>query len=133
MSNIYYCEKLAFSKLVGKVNYSERRLEEINQLWRAKSKADLGKHLLWHDCLQLSFIYKTMSQISCKLFCSWDKWLLWEFLREWGWFQGHNQRFPKYLTLNWYFKKLRHPFVDEWALITTTLISSCHWKTFVPF
>ena len=30
-------------------------------------------------------------------------------------------------------KKLRHSFVDERALIATTLISSCHWKTLVPF
>ena len=31
------------------------------------------------------------------------------------------------------FKKLRQVFVDERALITTTLISSCHWKSLVPF
>ena len=31
------------------------------------------------------------------------------------------------------FKKLRHDFVDERALIKTTLISSCHRKTLVPF
>ena len=31
------------------------------------------------------------------------------------------------------FKNLRHGFVDERALITTTLISFCHWKTLVPF
>ena len=31
------------------------------------------------------------------------------------------------------FKKLRHGFVDKRALITTTLKSSCHWKTLVPF
>ena len=30
-------------------------------------------------------------------------------------------------------KKLRHGFADEGAMITTTLISSCHWKTLVPF
>ena len=30
MSNIYYCEKLAFSKLVGKVNFSERKFEEMH-------------------------------------------------------------------------------------------------------
>ena len=30
MSNIYYLEKLAFSKLFGKVNSSERRFEERN-------------------------------------------------------------------------------------------------------
>ena len=29
--------------------------------------------------------------------------------------------------------KLRHSFVGERAMITTTLISSCHWKTLVPF
>ena len=30
-------------------------------------------------------------------------------------------------------KKLRHYPVDERAMITTTLIPSCHWKTLVPF
>ena len=35
---------------------------------------------------------------------------------------------PNILAKNWNFKKLRHDFVDERALITTTLISSCHWK-----
>ena len=34
---------------------------------------------------------------------------------------------PNILAKN--FKKLRHGVVDERALITTTLISSCHWKT----
>ena len=29
--------------------------------------------------------------------------------------------------------KLRHGFMDEKAMITTTLISSYHWKTLVPF
>ena len=31
------------------------------------------------------------------------------------------------------FKKMRYCFVDEKALIKTTLICSCHWKTLVPF
>ena len=31
------------------------------------------------------------------------------------------------------FKKLRHGFVDERAMIKTTLMSSCHWKTLAPF
>ena len=39
--------------------------------------------------------------------------------------------FPTILAKNYYFKKLRHGFVDERALITT--ISSCHWKNLVPF
>ena len=29
--------------------------------------------------------------------------------------------------------KLRHGSVDETALITMTIISSCHWKTLAPF
>ena len=36
MSNIYNWEKLTFSKLVGKVNFSERKLKEMDQLWKAK-------------------------------------------------------------------------------------------------
>ena len=32
MSNLYYLEKLAFSKLVGKGNFSERKFEEIHYL-----------------------------------------------------------------------------------------------------
>ena len=39
---------------------------------------------------------------------------------------------PNILDTNQNVKKLRHGFVDEKALITLTLISSCHWKTLVP-
>ena len=46
MSNIYYCEKLAFSKLGGKVNFSERKFEEMHYLRRAKRhKIYSGKRL----------------------------------------------------------------------------------------
>ena len=37
------------------------------------------------------------------------------------------------LAKNQNFKKQRHGFVDESALITTILTFSCHWKTLVPF
>ena len=37
------------------------------------------------------------------------------------------------LAKNLNLKKLRHDFVDERAMITTTLISSYHWKILVPF
>ena len=36
---------------------------------------------------------------------------------------------PNTLAKNQNFKKLRHDFADERAMITTTLISSCQWKT----
>ena len=35
--------------------------------------------------------------------------------------------------MNVFLNILAKSFVDERALITTTLISSCHWKTLVPF
>ena len=56
-----------------------------------------GKRLFWHNYLQLPFVYKSISQISFKLFCSGDKKLLQEFHRKSGRFQGRNERFPKYL------------------------------------
>ena len=40
---------------------------------------------------------------------------------------------PNILAKNENFKKLRHGFFDERALIRTTLISSRHWKSPVPF
>ena len=41
--------------------------------------------------------------------------------------------FPHILAKNLNLKKLRQDFVDERALITTTLISFCHWKTLERF
>ena len=40
---------------------------------------------------------------------------------------------PNILDKNQNFEKLKHDFVDERAMVTTTLLSSSHWKTFVPF
>ena len=45
----------------------------------------------------MSFFCKTVSQIFFSLFWSGDKRIfLSEFLRKWGWFHGHNERFPRY-------------------------------------
>ena len=90
---LYYYEKLTFSTIL-----SERKFEEMHYLWRAKwYKVYSWKRLFWHYRLQLSFIYKTVSQISFTFFWSGDRRLLSEFLKQWGWFHGHNERFPKYL------------------------------------
>ena len=48
-------------------------------------------------------------------------------------FRGIMDVFPNKMAKNKNLKKLRHGLVNDRALITTTLISSCHWKTFVPF
>ena len=89
----------------------------------------MGKRSFWH-CLQLSFTYTTISQISFNLFCSGDKRLLSEVD-----FRDIMNVSPNILALakNKNFKNLRHGFVDERALITMTLISSCHWETLLPF
>ena len=106
----------------------------MHLVWKAKRyKIYSGKHLFWRYYLQLYFVYKTMSQISFKLFCSGDKRLLSEFLKKLGWFQGHDERFPKYLEWKLKFQKNWETFVDERALIATTLMFSCHWKTLVTF
>ena len=78
--------------------FLERKFEEMHELWRAKRyKVCSGERLYWYYRLQLSFFHKTVSQISFKWFYSGYKMLLSEFLRKWGWFLGHNERFPKYL------------------------------------
>ena len=94
----YFIRMRKLTKVVRKVNFSERKFEDMHQLWRAKRcKVYPGKRLIWHYHLQLSFVYKAESQISFNFFCSGDKRLLSEFLRKWGWFQGQNECFPKYL------------------------------------
>ena len=64
--NIYYWKNLTFSKLVAKVNFSERRNALV--LKSKKVQGIFGKRLFVHYYLQLSFVYKTVSQISFKLF-----------------------------------------------------------------
>ena len=64
------------------------------KIWRnalaLKSNMVQGKHLgksfFWDCFLHLSFIHKTVSQISFSFFCTGDKRVLSEFLRKWGWF-----------------------------------------------
>ena len=92
-----------------------------------------GKRLYWHHYLQLSFVYKTVFQIFLSCF-------LWGIEGFYQSFLGNEVDFrdiinvsSNILAKNWNFEKLRHGFVNKRTLITTTLISSCHWKTFVLF
>ena len=105
------------SKLLGK------KIWRNAILWKAKRcKVYSGKRLFWYYCLQLP-----------NLFCSGDKSLLLESLQNEVDFRDIMNVFANILAKNQNFRKLRQNFVDERALITTTLISSCHWKTLVPF
>ena len=58
-----------------------------------------GKRLFWYYYLQVSFVYKTVSQIFLKFLCPGDKKLLSEFLRKWGRFKDINV-FPNILAKN---------------------------------
>ena len=119
MSNLYYWEKLTFSKLVEKEHFVERKFEEMHQLWRAKRyKLYSGKRLFWHYCLQLSFVYKTMSQISFNLFCSGDKKFYQSSLGNKVDLKDIKNVFRNIFAKNWNSKKLKHGFVDERAMMT---------------
>ena len=87
----------------------------MHYLWKAKRyKVYSRKRLLWHYRLQLSFVYKKLSQISFNLFWSGDKRFLSEFLGKWRWCHGHNERFAKYLG-----QKLKFQKTETWC---------CRWK-----
>ena len=106
----------------------------MHYLWRVKRyKVYSGKHFFKHYCLQLSFIYKTMSQISFNLFWLGDKGFYQSFLGNEVDFGNIMNVSPNILSKNQNFKKLRQDFVDKRTMSTTTLTSSCHWETVVPF
>ena len=88
----YVLKTFRKSKFLGK------GFEEMLALKSKKVHGISGKKFFWHYYLPLFFVYKSMPQISFKLICSGDKRFLSEFLRKWGWFQGHNERFPKDLS-----------------------------------
>ena len=96
MSNIYYWKKLTFSK--PRFPRKENLQKSTNFEEQEGTRCIRGNVLYWNYCLQLPFGYKTVSQISFKFFCSGGKSLLSELLWKLGWFQGHNERFPKYLS-----------------------------------
>ena len=81
MSNIYFWEKLTFSKFVEKVNFSEIKFEKIAPAFRSKKWLGIFGEIFLLALLS-SAVYKTVSQISFNLFCPGDKRLLSEFQRK---------------------------------------------------
>ena len=61
------------------------------------------------------------------LFCSEDKKLLSEFLRKWGWFRRHNERFPKYFCLKIKISKTETR-ICRWKSTDDNHNILCHWK-----
>ena len=78
-----------------------------------------GTRYIWEnvyfDIFFSCLLSTKLSQISFELFCSGDKRLLSEFLWKWGWFQGPNERLPKYLGKKLKFQELETQF--------------CRWKS----
>ena len=62
--------------------------------------------------LSSSAVFRLQKRVSYffYLLCSGDKMPLPEFLRKWGWFHEHNERFPKYLSQKLKFQKTETKF-----------------------
>ena len=80
-----------------------------------------------------SAVFLLVSQISFKLFFREIKGFYQSSLGNEVDFRDIMNVSPNILAKNQNFKKLRHGFVDERALIATTLISFCHWKLLYLF
>ena len=86
MSNIYYWEKLTFSKLVGKVNFSERKLKKCTSFAEQKGTRYIRGNT-YFGIIVFSCLLSTKSCLRFLLFC---------FAREIKrLYQRHNKRFPK--------------------------------------
>ena len=83
MSNITIEKNVERLKRLNRRFSRKENLKKCSSFERAKRyKVYSRKRLLWYYRLQLSFVYKTVSQIYSDLFCSGDKSLLSEFLRK---------------------------------------------------
>ena len=131
MSNIYYWEKLTFSKL----RFSRKEnLKKCTSFEEQKGTRYIRGNV-YFGIIVFSCLSSTKPCLRFLLIC---------FAREIkGFYQsslGNEVDFtnimnvsPNILAKNKNFKKLRHGFVDERAMITTTVTSFCHCKTLVPF
>ena len=132
--NIYYREKLMFSKLVRKVNFGKK-------IWRKALGFEEKKRTryIWENIYFSIIIFSCLSSTKpCLRFLL--NCFVWEIkgfyqssLRNQVDFRDIMNLSPNISAKNKNFKKLRHSFVDDSALTTTTLISSCDSKTLAPF
>ena len=131
MSKVYYWEKLTFSKL--RFSRKENLRKCINFEDQKGTRYIQGNVYI---CIMVfSYLSSTKACLRFLLDC---------FLREIkGFYQSSFENEVDFrdiinVSLNisaktQNFKKLRHGFADERAMIKTTLMSSCHWKTLAPF
>ena len=127
MSNIYYWEKLMLSKLVRESKFLGTKIWRNALPLKSKKVQDIFGEII------------ILAILSSAVIClqNYLRFLLIRFAWEIKDFhQSSSVRdimniSPNILAKIQNFKKLRHGFVDERALMTTIFISSCHWKTLV--
>ena len=127
ISNIYYWEKLTFSKF----RFSRREnLKKFTSFEEQK-----GTRYIWGKVYFGFIVFSCLSPTNpCLIFL-----LICLARKIKGFYQsslGNEVDFtdimivsPNMLAKNQNFKKLIYGFVDEIWMITTTVTSSCHWKT----
>ena len=132
--NIYYWEKLTFSKLAGNVIYRKENLKKSTRFEEQKGTRYIPENVYFGNII-FSCLLSIRPCLRFLLnFFVWDiKDFYQSSLESELDFRDILNVFPNILAENWNFKKLRYDFIDKRALITMTLISSCHWKTLASF
>ena len=131
MSNIYYWEKLTFSKLLFS---RKENLKKCTSFEEQKGTRYIRGNV-YFGITVFSCISYTKPCLRFLLICFAQeiKGFYQSSLGNEVDFRDIMNVFPNILAKKiWNFKKLRHGFIDKGALITMT-ISSCHWKTLSPF
>ena len=135
MSNIYYWQKLTFSKLEGILEeYLTEHLKEFSKFEEQKGIRSIRGNV-YIGIIVFIYLSRTKHCLRFPLSC---------FIREIkGFYQssfGNEVDFRgimnvslNVLAKNSNFKNLWHRFEDGRAMIKATLMSSCHWKTLIPF
>ena len=132
MSNIYYYEKLTFSKLQF---YRKENLKKCT-IFEEQKGTRYNRRKVYFGIIIFSCPSSAKSCLRFLLIC-FDREIKGIYQSSLGNEVDYTDRliniFPNILTKNWNFIKLRQHFVDKRAMIKTTLTFSCHRKTLVPF
>ena len=132
MSNIYYWEKLTFSKLW----FSQKENLKKCASFEEQKGTRYIRGNVYFDIIVFSCLSSTKPCLRFILIC-----LAREVKSFYQSSLGNEVDFTDMMNVSssllakrlYKFKKLRQSFVDEKAMITTTLTSSCHWKILASF
>ena len=91
---------------VLKIYRTEKEISRKENLRKCTSfEEPKGKRYIQEKVYFGVIIFLFLSSALFKLICLGDKRRFSEFLRKWGWFQGHNEGFPKYVVYKAKFRK----------------------------